>query len=52
MGDNENDHSMLEYAGISIAMANGEDSVKSMADFVTLSNDDNGVAYAVKKFIL
>lgn len=52
MGDNENDLSMIEYAGLGVAMANGEDYVKEAADFVTLSNDDNGVAYAINKFVL
>lgn len=52
IGDNENDCSMLEYAGFSVAMGNAEDRVKNMCDFVTLSNDENGVAHTIKKFVL
>lgn len=52
IGDNENDISMLEYAGLSIVMENGEPFVKELADFITVSNNENGVAYAIRKFIL
>ncbi|WP_010248281.1 Cof-type HAD-IIB family hydrolase [Acetivibrio cellulolyticus] len=52
IGDNENDYSMLKYAGLSIAMGNAEDSIKKICDFVTLSNNENGVAYGIKKFVL
>jgi Cof subfamily protein (haloacid dehalogenase superfamily) len=50
MGDAENDHHMIEYAGLGIAMANGMEETKKLADFITLSNDDDGVAYAIEKF--
>lgn len=50
-GDNENDIDMFEYAGYSVAMGNAIDSIKDMADFVTLSNDEDGVAYAIEKMI-
>jgi Cof subfamily protein (haloacid dehalogenase superfamily) len=52
IGDNENDISMIEYAGMGIAMENGTDEAKKAAQFVTRSNNDNGVAYAIEKFIL
>lgn len=52
IGDNFNDKSMIEYAGLGICMGNGEEKIKQIADFVTLSNEDDGVAYAIKKFIL
>lgn len=52
IGDNENDCSMLEYAGFSVAMGNAEDRVKNICDFVTLSNDEDGVANTIKKFVL
>jgi len=52
IGDGYNDVSMLEYAGLGIAMANAPDEVKNMADRVTLSNDEDGVANAIYKFIL
>jgi Cof subfamily protein (haloacid dehalogenase superfamily) len=50
MGDVENDHHMIEYAGLGIAMANGMEETKKLADFITLSNDEDGVAYAIEKF--
>lgn len=51
MGDNYNDLPMIEYAGCGVAMENAEDEIKKKADFVTKSNDDNGVAYAIEKLI-
>ncbi|MFZ5965728.1 MAG: Cof-type HAD-IIB family hydrolase [Bacillota bacterium] len=50
IGDNENDISMLEYAGMGIAMGNAEDKVKQKANYVTDTNDESGVAKALKKF--
>lgn len=44
-GDGFNDISMIEYAGLGVAMSNASDVVKNAADYVTLSNDDNGIAY-------
>lgn len=52
MGDNDNDISMIEYAGLGIAMENGTDGVKAKADYITLSNEEDGVAHAIEKFIL
>jgi len=52
IGDNENDYSMLREAGLSIAMRNAENSLKEISDFVTLSNDENGVAKAINDYIL
>lgn len=52
IGDQENDLSLIENAGLGIAMANGIDVVKKAADYITISNDDHGVAYAIEKFIL
>lgn len=52
IGDNENDKSMIDYAGLGIAMENGDNSVKEIADFITDTNDNNGVAKAIEKFIL
>ncbi len=51
-GDEQNDLDMIEYAGIGVAMANGGEEIRRKADFVTLSNDEDGVAYALKKFAL
>lgn len=52
MGDGYNDLGMIEYAGLGIAMANANDDVKRAANFVTLSNEEDGVAYAIEKFVL
>lgn len=51
MGDGGNDISMFECAGLKIAMANAQKELKEKADFITTSNNDNGVAIAIKKFI-
>ena len=52
-GDGLNDRSMIEYAGVGVAMQNAEEPVKAVADYVTAAdNDHDGVAEAVEKFIL
>jgi Cof subfamily protein (haloacid dehalogenase superfamily) len=50
-GDAYNDISMLEYVGFSVAMANAPDDIKKVSDFVTLSNDEDGVAVAIERFV-
>jgi Cof subfamily protein (haloacid dehalogenase superfamily) len=52
IGDSENDISMLKFAGIGVAMGNGLQMVKDIADYITDTNDNDGVAKAVEKFIL
>jgi Cof subfamily protein (haloacid dehalogenase superfamily) len=52
IGDNENDISMIKYAGLGIAMGNGSQVVKEMANYVTDTNDNSGVAKAIEKYIL
>ncbi|MGL4875819.1 MAG: Cof-type HAD-IIB family hydrolase [Clostridium sp.] len=52
IGDNENDVSMIEYAGLGIAMGNGIQKVKDIADYITDTNVNDGVRKAVEKFIL
>lgn len=52
LGDEENDLAMIRFAGLGVAMGNATDEVKSAAKFVTKTNRENGVAYAVKKFVL
>jgi hypothetical protein len=52
LGDMENDVPMFHQAGFSIAMGNASDAVKRQAREVTLTNDDDGFAAAVEKFIL
>ncbi|KQL41959.1 hypothetical protein AN960_01475 [Bacillus sp. FJAT-25509] len=51
IGDEKNDLPMFNIAGLSIAMGNAEEEVKLACDLVTLSNDENGVAYAFEKYI-
>lgn len=51
-GDSPNDIPMIKAAGIGVAVGNAKDAVKEVADFVTTSNDDAGVAVAVRKFAL
>ena len=51
-GDGGNDGEMLKEVGFAVAMANGSDPVKKAADFVTVSNDEDGVAKAIERFVL
>ena len=51
IGDNHNDISMLEYAGYAIAVGNAEQAVKDIADLVTATNDEDGVAKALKEVL-
>lgn len=50
-GDSHNDLPMLKYAGKSIAMGNAVDEAKEIADFVTKSNDEEGISYALDLFL-
>lgn len=52
MGDAGNDHHMLEYAGLSVAMGNATDETKVLANYITDTNDNDGVAKAIEKFII
>ncbi len=52
IGDGRRDYSMIQLAGLGIAMGNAQESIKACADFVTADNDNDGVAQAVQKFIL
>jgi Cof subfamily protein (haloacid dehalogenase superfamily) len=49
-GDGSNDITMLQAAGVGVCMANGLDSVKAIADYVTDSCDEDGVAKAIYRF--
>ncbi len=51
-GDAENDLEMIRYAGIGVAMGNGDDAVKAVADFVTADIDDDGIEKALKHYNL
>ncbi|MFL0249723.1 Cof-type HAD-IIB family hydrolase [Clostridium neuense] len=52
IGDNENDLSMIEYAGMGVAMGNAEESVKKVSNYITDTNNNSGVAKAINKFIV
>ncbi len=51
-GDNYNDLSMLESAGLGVAMGNGPDEVKARADIVTRDNTQPGIAEVLRKYVL
>ena len=50
-GDNYNDIEMIEFAGIGVAMENAEDILKQRADYVALTNEDDGVGKFLKEII-
>lgn len=52
IGDGYNDLSMIKFAGMGIAMGNAQEPVKKSADYITLTNEEDGVAVAVEKFFL
>ena len=52
IGDNINDIKMIENAGLGVAMANGSPHVRALADVIAPSNDNDGVAYIVEKYVL
>ena len=52
IGDNENDISMLQAAGISAAMENAEDDVKQAAKFVAGNNEEDGAAHFLEEWVL
>ena len=52
IGDNENDLTMVEYAGIGVAMANATENVRNMADVITASNEEDGVAKVINEYVL
>ncbi len=52
VGDNHNDLTMLRYAGLGVVMGNAEDELKQMGFEQTASNEEDGVAQAIEKFIL
>lgn len=50
-GDSHNDLPMIEYAGLGIAMGNSVKEVIAIANYTTKTNDDNGIKYAIDKFL-
>lgn len=51
-GDGDNDTVMLREAGFGVAMGNAEEQVKEAADYITLTNEEEGVAKAIERFVL
>lgn len=52
VGDSNNDRPLFEVAGYKVAMGNGSDGLKSIADYIAPSVEDNGLAQVIEKFIL
>ena len=52
MGDGANDLELLAYAGLGVAMGNASPLVKKQADAVTVTNDEDGVAEVIEKYLL
>ena len=50
-GDGHNDASIVKYAGIGVAMGNAVDDLKAIANEVTLSNEEDGIAHTLRKYI-
>lgn len=51
-GDGSNDMDMIRRVGFGVAMENGIDAIKEAADYITVTNDEHGVAKAIEKFVL
>jgi len=51
-GDGYNDMTMIKYAGVGVAMENAQPAVKEVADYVTKSNDEDGIVKVIEEFIL
>ncbi|MGZ7204711.1 HAD family hydrolase, partial [Streptococcus pyogenes] len=52
IGDQENDRSMLEMVENPVVMENGTPELKKMAKYITKSNQESGVAYAIREWVL
>lgn len=52
IGDDENDISMIKYAGLGVAMGNAKPIVKDNATYITLTNEENGVGEVIRKFMI
>ncbi|WP_072524610.1 Cof-type HAD-IIB family hydrolase [Clostridium sp. Marseille-P3244] len=51
-GDGDNDTAMLRKVGVGIAMGNSEEQAKAAADYITLTNEEEGVAHVIEKLVL
>ena len=52
IGDTGNDASMIEAAGLGVAMGNADAQIRALADVMTASNDEDGAALAIERFVL
>ncbi|GIP35394.1 Cof-type HAD-IIB family hydrolase [Paenibacillus sp. J2TS4] len=52
VGDNMNDFRLIQSAGLGIAMGNADEKLKQAADGVTSTNEENGVAQAIQRYLL
>lgn len=52
VGDGFNDLSMIQYAGLGVAMSNAQEIVKEKADQITKSNEEDGVAHIIEQYML
>ncbi|MDP4144399.1 MAG: Cof-type HAD-IIB family hydrolase [Bacillota bacterium] len=52
IGDNENDLSMIQFAGMGVVMGNGDEHVKTFANYITDTNNNSGVAKALQELII
>lgn len=52
IGDQENDRPMLEVVANPVVMENGNPELKKIAKYITKSNDEDGVAYAIREWVL
>ncbi len=50
-GDGYNDLTMIETAGLGVAMANAQPAVRETADYITKSNDEDGVLHVINEFM-
>lgn len=51
-GDADNDYEMTLHAGVGVVMGNGSENTKSVADYVTLDNDHDGIGCFIEKYLL
>ncbi len=51
-GDGFNDISMIEHAGLGVAMRNAQEAVLEKADYVTASNDEEGIVQVIERFFI
>ena len=51
-GDGYNDISMIKFAGVGVAMGNAQPAVKEVADYITATNDEDGLVQVIEEFIL